>query len=52
MLPNDSIMIFSVVSPVGTAFPRVGHLIKMSGINLDDRKLGKECERLFCGRSS
>ena len=32
MSPNDWILIFSVVSHVGTAFPSVGHLITMSGI--------------------
>jgi hypothetical protein len=32
MLPNDSIRIFSVVSPVGTALLSVGQLIIMSGI--------------------
>ena len=32
MSPNDWILIVSVLSPVGTAFPSVGHLIMMSGI--------------------
>jgi hypothetical protein len=32
MSPNDSILIFSVVNPVGTVLCRVGHLIMMSGI--------------------